>query len=211
MSLASNGVSRTRPRARLHLRALLCAACTAFLTINGLAAPVDLRGIATVAGRAAANAVVWIDAPGAPRAAQGKVVLDQRSMTFSPQVLAVQVGTSVVFPNNDRVFHNVFSFHHGTVFDLGLYPVGSSKTVRFDKPGVSRIFCNIHPNMAAYIYVVDSPYFAVTDEAGAFSLTPPPAARYAYRAWRPGADELSGVWTPAAAADGKPLLVEWRK
>jgi plastocyanin len=183
----------------------------AFLAVNGLAAPADLQGLARVAGRAAANAVVWIDAPGAPRAAQGKVVLDQRGMTFSPQVLAVQVGTTVVFPNNDRVFHNVFSFHHGTVFDLGLYPVGSSKTVRFDKPGVSRIFCNIHPNMAAYIYVVDSPYFAVTDEAGGFSLTPPAAPRYTYRAWRPGAEELSGVWAPGTASDGKPLLVEWQK
>jgi plastocyanin len=172
-----------------------------------------LEGVARAAGRAAANAVVWIDAPGGPQPppATGKVVLDQRSLTFTPQVLAVQVGTTVVFPNNDRVFHNVFSFHHGTVFDLGLYPVGTSKAVRFEKPGVSRIFCNIHPNMAAYIYVVDSPYFAVTDAQGTFSLTPPPAARYAYRAWRPGAEEVSGVWEGEAATGGRPLLVEWRK
>jgi len=75
----------------------------------------------------------------------------------------VQGGTKIEFPNNDRVFHNVFSFRDGKRFDLGLYPVGAVKTIPFDRPGLSRVFCNIHPGMAAYIMVVDTPVFAVSD------------------------------------------------
>jgi plastocyanin len=185
--------------------AVLCAAHV------GAAAERQIRGVVLAAGRPAANAVVWLEAPNAPRAAQTKkVVLDQRQLKFSPQVLAVQAGTAVLFPNNDRVFHNVFSFHHGKVFDLGLYPVGDSKVVTFDKPGLSRIFCNIHPNMAAYVFVVDSPYFAVTDESGAFALPPVPAGRYTYRAWRSASsDYLSGVW--AVGDSDTPVKIEWAK
>ena len=96
-----------------------------------------------------AHAVVWLETvePVTPTAASG-VVLDQRNLDFSPNILVVQVGTIVDFPNHDRVFHNVFSFHDGKKFDLGLYPVGTLRKVRFDHPGLSRIFCNIHPNMS---------------------------------------------------------------
>src|SRR5207244_7022575 len=111
---------------------------------------------------AASNAVVWLDAPGAPMLSQsGPVVLDQRNLGFSPHVLAVRVGTIVDFPNDDRVFHNVFSFRDGKRFDLGMYPVGAVRQVRFDQAGLSRIFCNIHPNMAAYVMAIESPYFGV--------------------------------------------------
>ena len=64
----------------------------------------------------------------------------------------MRVGTTVDFPNNDRVFHNVFSFRDGKRFDLGMYPIGTLRRVTFDKPGLSRLFCNIHPNMAAYVW-----------------------------------------------------------
>ena len=80
-------------------------------------------------------------------------------------------------PNSDRVFHNVFSFHDGKRFDLGLYPVGTRQLVTFDAPGVSRIFCNIHPNMAAYVVAVDSAFFAVTDAEGRFAIAGVEAAR----------------------------------
>jgi plastocyanin len=176
----------------------------------GAAAERQIRGLVLAAGRPAANAVVWLEAPDAPPAPAKKVVLDQRQLKFSPQVLAVRAGTSVLFPNNDRVFHNVFSFHHGKVFDLGLYPVGDSKVVTFDKPGLSRIFCNIHPNMAAYVFVVDSPYFAVSDETGAFALPPVPAGKYTYRAWRSASpDYLSGVWS--VGDQGASVSIGWAK
>ena len=187
-------------------------AATLLAAVAGAGVEQQVRGMALAAGRPAANAVVWLEAPGAPAARTAdKVVLDQRNLRFSPQVLAVRAGTAVLFPNNDRVFHNVFSFHHGKVFDLGLYPVGDSKVVNFDKPGLSRIFCNIHPNMAAYVFVVDSPYFAVSDESGAFTLPPVPPGRYTYHAWRSGSTtDVSGVWTVGATQDA-PLKIEWVK
>lgn len=168
---------------------------------------VDVRGMARAAGRPAANVVVWLDARNAPPSKTPRAVLDQRNLTFSPHVLVVRVGTTVDFPNSDRVFHNVFSFRNGKRFDLGMYPVGTTRPVIFDKPGLSRLFCNIHPNMAAYVMVVDSPYFGISDESGAFSLADVPANRYTYRAWRAGAPELSGPWT--AAASDATLTVEW--
>jgi hypothetical protein len=103
------------------------------------------------------------------------------------------------------VFHNVFSFRDGKKFDLGLYPVGVQKPVVFDKPGLSRIFCNIHPNMAAYVLAVDSPYFGVTDDRGAFAIPLVPAGRFTYHAWRPGGPDLTGALT----ADGSPLDIRW--
>ena len=168
------------------------------------------RGRALVAGRPQANVAVWLEGGDAPRTPPGKkVVLDQRNLQFTPQLLVVSVGTAVLFPNSDRVFHNVFSFHHGKVFDLGLYPVGESKVVHFDRPGVSRIFCNIHPNMAAYVLAVDSPYFAVSDASGAFVLPAVPAGRYTYHAWRAGGADVSGIWT--AGDQAAFLTVEWPK
>ena len=168
---------------------------------------IDLRGVARVGGRPVQNAVIWLEAPGvasAPRAG-ARVVLDQRNLAFSPHVLAVRVGTTVDFPNNDRVFHNVFSFREGKVFNLGLYPVGTSRPVLFDRAGLSRIFCNIHPNMAAYVMAVDSPYFAVSDQAGDFSIRAVVPHDYRYHAWRPGGAQISGAWTPNADR----LTIDW--
>jgi plastocyanin len=169
---------------------------------------IDAEGVAHAGGHVTPNVVVWLDAPNAPREPQtAKVVLDQRNLSFYPHVLAVRVGTTVDFPNDDRVFHNVFSFRDGKRFDLGLYPVGALRHVTFDQPGLSRIFCNIHANMAAYVMAVDSPYFAVSNESGAFKI-PAVAIRdaYSYHAWRAGSTELSGRWTPASAPT---LAIDW--
>jgi len=179
------------------------------LSVGGLDAAIpglDVRGAATVGGKAIPDAVIWFDAPGASRAARQKVVLDQRNLTFTPHVLAVQVGTTVDFPNNDRVFHDVFSFRDSKRFSLGLYPVGAVKRVPFDKPGLSRIFCNIHPHMAAYVMVVDTPYFAVSGPDGTFALRDVPDGTYTYHAWRPGGEILSGT---ATVRGGAALDVRW--
>lgn len=156
----------------------------------------DLTGTVQASDTPLANAVVWLevaDPPIAPRSS--RVVLDQRNLTFAPQVLAVQVGTTVDFPNNDTVFHNVFSFRDGKRFDLGMYPIGISKRILFDKPGLARIFCNIHPNMAAYVLAVDTPYYAMSDGRGAFTITGVPPGTYTYHAWRPGSETLTGSVT----------------
>jgi plastocyanin len=188
---------------------LVCLTAVLSLTRANAGAPgFDLHGTARAGGRSIPNAVVWLDAPNLPgETAVGKVVLDQRNLSFSPHVLAVRVGTTVDFPNSDRVFHNVFSFRDGKRFDLGMYPVGALRHVTFDKPGLSRIYCNIHPNMAAYVVAVDTPYFAVSDAAGGFTIASVVPRSYAYHAWRAGAAELTGTWSPAADAT---LTVDWR-
>jgi hypothetical protein len=100
----------------------------------------------------------------------------------------------------------VFSFHDGKRFDLGMYPVGTVRNVTFGPPGLSRIFCYIHPNMAAYVMAVDSGYFAVSDPSGHFLIAAVPPGTYIYHAWRPGGATLTG----SAAVDGDtPLEIRW--
>jgi len=184
---------------------VVLASCVVFAA-TASAADGELRGIARIAGRTEPNVVIWLEAPpGTAGAPAPQPVLDQRNLQFVPQVLAVRVGTLVKFPNTDRVFHNVFSFKDGKQFDLGVYPVGAVKHVRFDRPGVSRLFCNIHPKMAAYVVAVDSPYFAMSDERGAFSIQAP-AGTYTYRAWRAGGPMLSGSVTVGSATT---LEIQW--
>lgn len=177
-----------------------------FIVATGQASGVEIHGITFVGSKPVPDAVVWVDAPNAPAERGAPPVLDQRNLDFSPRVLAVRVGTVVEFPNHDRVFHNVFSFHNGQKFDLGLYPTGTMKRVAFDKPGLSRVFCNIHPHMFAYIMAVDTPHFAVSDKNGAFVLKGLPPGTYTYHAWRPGGTEMTGSWT----SDNSPRVeVRW--
>jgi plastocyanin len=166
----------------------------------------DVAGRILAGGRPAADAVIWLEAPGAPRAREGRFVVRQRNMEFVPRVLAVPVGSTVDLPNDDRIFHNVFSFANGKPFDLGLYPTGASKRITLDRPAVNRIYCNIHPHMAAYIIAVDSPYYATTGKAGTFTMRDVPAGRYTYHAWRSGADMLSATVT---VGESQPVEVAW--
>jgi plastocyanin len=166
----------------------------------------ELTGTVQVAGHPAKHAVVWLAASGAPAGPTKKVVLDQRNLQFVPHVLAVRVGTTVDFPNNDKVFHNVFSFRDGKKFDLGMYPKGTSRPIKFDQPGIARLFCNIHPNMAAYVLAIDSPYFAVSNDLGAFTISGVPPGTYTYHAWRPGGQPVTG----SIVVDGTtPLEIRW--
>ena len=185
----------------------LLASCTvAAASASAPGTVVPLEGTAAVGDRPHANVVVWLeDGPAAAQPDRQQPVMDQRNLQFLPQVLAVRVGTTVKFPNGDRVFHNVFSFKDGKKFDLGLYPVGAVKYVRFDQAGVSRLFCNIHPKMAAYIVAVDTPYFATSDEHGVFRIDAPPGT-YTYYAWRAGGELLKGTVTVAPGTD---LGIEW--
>jgi len=114
----------------------------------------------------------------APSAAAKHAVMLQKDKTFSPHVLAVQAGALVEFPNADPIFHNAFSSYNGQVFDIGLYPPGTTRSVKFARPGVVRVFCNIHAQMSALIVVVASPYFATTKQDGNFSIADVPAGQY---------------------------------
>jgi plastocyanin len=190
--------------ATLSVTLLVALGCTA-VSADGQA--VQIPGRATVGEKPASDVVVWLEAPrGTGSRASRPVVLDQRNLQFAPRVVAVRTGTTVEFPNNDRVFHNVFSFRDGKKFDLGIYPIGSVKHVQFDRPGISRLFCNIHPQMAAYVIAVDSSFFAVSDESGRFTLADVPTGSYTFRAWRAGGSPLSGT---VVVEPGTRLDIQW--
>jgi len=171
------------------------------------AEPRPLHGVVRANGRPARDVVVWLDdtRPIVPPAAPA--VLDQRNLEFLPRLLVVPVGTTVEMPNSDRVFHNVFSFHNGKRFDLGLYPAGTRRRVTFDQPGVSRVFCNIHPTMAAYVVAVPSMRFAVTGADGRFAIDGVEGDRLGYSLWRAGSEPQRGV---LSVASGQPVTLEWR-
>jgi plastocyanin len=132
---------------------------------------------------------------------RGEARLDQRNEAFYPYVLAVQAGTSVAFPNDDRTYHNVFSFSKAKRFDLGRYARGESKSVRFDRPGVVRVFCDIHSHMSAFILVFAHPYFATTDALGRFRIPSVPPGAYTIAVWTDGAvRETRRIEVPAGEA-----------
>jgi plastocyanin len=112
--------------------------------------------------------------------------LDQRNQAFAPYVLAVTVGTTVDFPNRDRTYHNVFSLSKPKRFDLGRYPRGESRSVRFDQPGVVRVFCEIHSHMNAFILVFAHRYFATTDAEGRYHIDDIPPGAYTVAVWNGG-------------------------
>lgn len=112
-------------------------------------------------------------------------VVDQVNKRFIPKVLPILVGTTVDFPNNDTIFHNVFSLSRAKKFDLGIYKQRSSKSVTFDQTGLIKVYCNIHPQMIAYILVLANPYFTVTDQDGHFIFSNAPLGKVTVRTWNP--------------------------
>jgi len=107
----------------------------------------------------------------------------QINETFLPHVLPILTGTTVEFPNGDPFFHNVFSLSSAKSFDLGRYPQGQARWVRFDKPGIVKIFCHIHSHMSAVVLVFDHPYFTVPSPKGEFVLGPVPQGNYTLVGW----------------------------
>jgi hypothetical protein len=126
--------------------------------------------------------------------------MDQRNETFVPHVVAVMAGAVVDFPNNDKTYHNVFSLSKAKRFDLGRYAAGHSKSVRFDRPGVVRVFCDIHSHMSAFVLVFTHPFFNVTDADGRFRLNDVPAGTYNVIGWYEGEARVTRAVTVAAAA-----------
>jgi plastocyanin len=122
-----------------------------------------------------------------PEAEPQRATMDQRNEMFVPHVLAITVGTTVDFPNSDNTYHNVFSLRGPRPFDLGRYAAGRSKSVRFDRPGIVRVFCEIHSHMSAFILVCNHRYFAVTAADGRYQIGRVPPGRYTLVAWNDGA------------------------
>ena len=107
----------------------------------------------------------------------------QKNKSFQPHLTVVRAGSVVDFPNHDPFFHNVFSLFEGKPFDLGLYEAGATNSVRFDRVGVSYLFCNIHPEMSAVVVALDTPYYAVSDKSGKVIIPKVPDGRYELHVW----------------------------
>lgn len=128
-------------------------------------------------------------------------VMDQKGLVFAPHIMAVQQGTTVDFQNSDTVQHNVFWSAIGTDkkagHNLGTWPKGEKRSFTFDKPGAVPLLCNVHPEMAAYVVVSPTPYFAETDEAGNYKIKDIPDGSYTVTAWHEGAKNQSKPVTVA--------------
>lgn len=124
----------------------------------------------------------------------------QVNKAFTPAVSAVIRGTEVSFPNDDMIFHNVFSLSKAKRFDLGLYKSGSTKSITLSRAGIIDVYCNIHPEMAAKILVLDNPYFAVSGADGSFKIDGVPPGTYPYVAWQARGEPVRGELTVAAGA-----------
>ena len=187
--------------------AALCVAAPALAgTVNGRV-EVKEKG-----GRPAtdlSDVVVWIDGARAklPPAARARVVM--KGKAFTPHVVAIPVGGTVDFPNEDPIFHNVFSVSGDNRFDLDLYKRPKSGSWTFQNPGIARVYCNIHPQMSAVVVVRDNPYFVKAGEDGSFAIEGVPAGRYTLRAWheRAGDGQLE-VSIPTEGTVGAQLLLD---
>jgi plastocyanin len=183
-------------RAAVRRGALGCALAAALAVAaapSAVAAPLVVA-VLDAAGRPVEDAVVTVLVPGTPaRAPHGTVAeIGQRERQFVPRVSAVQVGTSIAFPNHDTVRHHVYSFSPAKTFELKLYVGTPPVPVTFDKAGVVAIGCNIHDKMQAWIAVVETPHAAVTDAAG-LARFDVPSGEHRVRAFRPADGENAAV------------------
>lgn len=161
------------------------------------------------------NIVVWLTplsategAAGLPPGSRPVPQVAQINKSFDPHVLVIQVGTPVQFPNKDPFLHNVFSLFDGKRFDLGFYEAGSSKVVHFDRPGVSFLFCNIHPEMSGAVVAVDTPYFGKSDRNGRVTILNVPDGRYELNVWyeRSLPEDLKGASRAVTISEATRML-----
>ncbi|MFN2386615.1 MAG: carboxypeptidase regulatory-like domain-containing protein [Thermoanaerobaculia bacterium] len=157
----------------------------------------------------ASNVAVWLEGVRVKQSAGGAVLgqMESAKKTFTPRVVVVPREAGVEFPNSDPIFHNVFSVSGPNRFDLGLYRSGTSKTRRFDAPGLVRVYCNIHPQMVGFVMVVDSDVSAVTGPDGSFRLANVPPGTYTLRSWH---EEAGASQTTVAVRPGNDSPVALR-
>ena len=185
---------------------MLVASCVAAATVE-----VQLND---ETGKPLANAVVFLESREARQASKPlqNVMIAQAAKQFDPMVTVVTAGTSVQFPNRDKVRHHVYSFSPTKTFELKLYAGMEANPVVFDKSGIAVLGCNIHDNMAAWVVVVETPYFARSAEAGKVTLANVPAGNYRLRVWHPelpvgapATDQALGVGAANVSLTIRPL------
>jgi plastocyanin len=184
---------------------------SAFSHISG---KVEIVGKGDVKRKPVLDVLVYVDeleAP-VPKAIQNKrVTVLMQNKSFDPHVEAVPVGATVQFPNLDKIMHNAFSVSRGNRFDLGLYKSGAAKKHRFGKPGLVRIYCNIHPQMSAFVLVVKNPYFAQVEPDGTYRIDNVPDGTYTVRAWHEEAQGERRVWVTEQGASDIDFLLDTRR
>lgn len=204
-------------RSRLHRAPFPARLLFVIAMASGLSAAVADRAHAASwtlqvrdgSGQPLPDTVVAVEVKGqSPRAAAGtSAQMSQRDRQFQPQLLVVQTGTSVSFPNFDTVRHHVYSFSPIKRFELKLYAGTPAEPVLFDQPGVAQLGCNIHDRMTAGIIVVDTPLFAITDAQGQVKLDLP-AGDHRVRLWRAALGNAAPLSQPLKVSAGAPGLLK---
>lgn len=187
-------------------------------TVKGSVNSGSVKGSVIVKIKNAAKAdrsgvVVYLEnVPGAPPK-QANPAIRQREKQFDPPLTIVVRGTTIDFPNEDKIFHNVFSVSRPARFDLGLYKSGEMKSVEMKRSGTVDVYCNIHPDMIAKVKILDNGFYTTTDKTGAFSIAGVPAGEYPVVAWLPSGDEARGtvVVKAGGSTDVKLEVVEVAK
>ena len=171
----------------------------------------EIAGIVMVNGnKPGAGVVVYLEGEyGPPPVPRDHAVIRQREKQFDPPLTVVVRGTTIDFPNQDKVFHNVFSVSQAARFDFGLYKSGTSMSVEMRRSGAVDVYCNIHPDMIAKVKILDNAYYTITDPRGRFRLQGVPPGDVALVAWLPSGDQatLTVHVTAGDVADVKLALV----
>jgi len=191
--------------------ALLCGLLATLLAAGGARAATLLAAVRDDSGRPVRDAVVLaMPLDGSPGGKPTREIIDQIDKEFVPYVKPILVGSSVSFPNRDKLRHHVYSVSPAKPFELPLYAGTPSSAVLFDKPGVVTLGCNIHDWMIAYVYVAETPHFAVSAHDGSARIANLPSGRYAVRIWHPEMTvaESSTVQQIAVGRDGE-TQVSW--
>jgi len=164
-----------------------------------------VQGTVVVKGvKSKADVVITLEAPGLPLAPPAEPFkIDQKGFRFIPHVTVIQTGSTVRFLNNDNEPHNVYS-PEGR-YNLGTWPTGETRDYTFKKPGIYTQLCNVHPDMLAYVVVVDTPYFAVTDASGAFLVRNVAPGKYRLIAWH---EKKDGLEQDVQVVAGTPLKLD---
>lgn len=200
-------------------RLLPAVVCALSLAAGDLGAVVVTGKVSFVTKRGqrpvVTETLVWLEplsmSPAPPagkpsRPAPGAFQVTTRGKTLFPHVLAVPVGSTIAFPNDDPISHNLFSLSPGNAFDLGLYRKGAGKTKKFDAPGTVNVYCNVHPNMSAVVHILPTPHHTFAGPGGEYSVDVPPG-RYRLVAWNEqGGKSESTIQVTAGGATGNVLL-----
>jgi hypothetical protein len=197
-------------------------ACALLLSVFACAVArgATLEGRVTIVDRGGAPgdpsaAIVWLEGVPGPPPTPGRAAITMRDKKFDPPIVHLPVGSLLTFPNADPILHNVFSVSAGNRFDLGLYARGAGREVVLRTPGLVRIFCNVHPQMEAYVVVTPGPYASRPASDGRFSIPDLPAGRYTVRVWHErGGSEAREVEIAAGGSAGVDFTLDastWRR